>query len=176
MSFELDLFDKADWHPIDDGIVTELHDKLQLLPCAFPHAEYLRENYVKYPVIKDMKSAKAIGKPLKFTRICPGNDSHLISEKRGNIESKRKNSQRLSRLAKNKKKARARARKAAEKKAIEIETEEFKATKKLLADTMDHFNTLDGHSLNVTTSIAARTRNRSKIPHLESNFVSTKKA
>lgn len=174
VSFEQNVFDKADWYPIDDKIITELHDELQILPCAFPHAEYLRENYVKYPINEKIKPAKTIGRPIQFTKICPANDSHVIRMKLEAARLKRNGCTKRATAAKYQKKARLRARKAAENKARRIETKEFESTKKLLVATMDQYNTLTGQSLNGTSpqkthadgdgsSIAARTRNRTKV-------------
>lgn len=172
VTFEQNIFDKAEWYPIDDKIVTELHDKLQILPCAFPHAEYLRENYVKHPIDGRIKPAKAIKMPLKFSKICPKNDSHLIKKKLEANQLKRKKNTKPVKRAKNQKKAKARASKKALHEARSIETKEFESTKNLLVATMDQYNTLSGQSLNVISvestntddcSIATRTRNRTKI-------------
>lgn len=175
VSFEMSVFDQAEWYPIDEKIVTELHHKLQILPCAFPHAEYLRENYVKYPIGEQIKSTKTVKTPSKFRKICPANDAYIIRKKLEIIKSKRKEqtkqSKRISK-AKKLKKATRRAEKAKAENARKIETKEFESTKKLLIDTMDQYNTLTGQSLNGTPvkiataddgSIAGRTRNRTKI-------------
>lgn len=189
VTFDLSVFDKSEWNPIDEKIVTELHDKLQILPCAFPHAEYLRENYVKYPIEEQIKSAKTIKTPFKFQKVCPANDSHIIRKKLEVANSKRKEqtkqSKRISK-AKNLKKARRRAEKAKAEKARKIETNEFESTKKILIDTMDQYNTLTGQSLNDTpvkstnadeSSIAARTRNRTRIstPEKATGYQKTKR-
>lgn len=173
ISFQLNVFDKAEWHAIDDRIVTELHDKLQMLPCAFPHAEYLRENYVKYPI--EMKATKANKTPSKQRRVCPVDDAHLIKKKIEAVKLKKmgrtKQSKRIT-AAKRLKRATKRAKKAMTIQARKVETKEFESTKKLLLATMDQYNTLSGETLSNGTiqnanagnsSIAANTRNRTKI-------------
>lgn len=176
-SFELNAFDKSDWHPIDENVVTELHDKLQILPCAFPHAEYLRENYVKHPIEQQVKSNKTIQTPAKFRKICPEDDSYMLKKKiefgkLKKVEQTHKQGKHK-RQAKNAKKAKLRAERAKEEKARKTETMEFESTKKLLLDTMDQYDTLGEETVNTSpvknespsdeSSIAARTRNRTKI-------------
>lgn len=188
VSFEPSVFDKSEWHPIDENVVTELHNELQILPCAFPHAEYLRENYVKYPIEQQPKSAKAIQTSPKFKKICPENDSHMIKKKIEIGKLKRvgqthKQGKRISK-ARYLKKARRRAERATAMKERKSEAMEFESTKKLLIDTMDQYSTLSGETLKATPSkstpsgdcsIAARTRNRTKISTPEKTTCSNRK-
>lgn len=171
----MDVFDTAEWHEIDDQIVTELHNTVQILPCAFPHAEYLRENYVKYPNNERVKAPKTIKTPTTRQRICPADDADLITKKIEIVKSKKNNRmkhiKRLINRKKTLKRSKRRAAKAMETKARAAETKEFELTKKLLMATMDQYSTVTGASVVDTTvqnrnagstSIATRTRNQSK--------------
>lgn len=175
VTFEPNVFEKSDWYPIDQNVVTEIHTELQILPCTFPHAEYLRENYVKYPIEQKTKPTKTAQTPVKFRKICPENDSYMLKKKIEVVNSKKhgKNQKQRRRISKTKylKKAKRREEKIQAAKAQKIETMEFESTKRLLFDTMDQYNTVAGQSLNGTpvkstltahNSIAARTRNRLK--------------
>lgn len=175
VSFELGVFDKTDWYPIDENVVTELHHELQILPCAFPHAEYLRENYVRYPIEQQAKANKPIQTPAEFRKICPEDDSYMLEKKIeiGKLKKAEQTSKKGKRISEARylKKAKRRAERSKAQKARKMESMEFESTKKLLIDTMDQYNTVAGQSLNASpgkrapsngTSIAARTRNRTK--------------
>lgn len=166
----MNVFDKAEWLPIDDEIITELHDKLQILPCAFPHAEYLRENYVAYPIEERVKSNKTVETPYKFRKICPADDSYIKRAKLEAAKLKKQNQMKRPKhmiQAKSRKKAARRAELAVENRKRKIEAEELASTKKLFIDTLDQYNTVSGETLDKVSgddsSIAARTRNRARI-------------
>lgn len=162
--------------PIDENVITELHDKLQILPCAFPHAEYLRENYVKVPIEQQNKSPKTNKSPPKFIKIRPANDAYEIKKKIEFVKLKKEEQAKQGKKinqTKYLKKAKRRAEKAKVQKERKLETMEFESTKKLLIDTMDQYDTISGQSLSQAPvkctiapdddgSIAARTRNRTK--------------
>lgn len=169
VSFALNVFDKSEWHAIDDQIVTELHDKLQILPCAFPHAEYLRENYVKYPIDERFKATKTTKTPTKRQKICPADDSQTITKKIEGVKLKKtgrlKQCRRIINKKKTLKRVRRRARIAKEHQARIAETREFESTKTLLLATMDQYSTAtEGAQCSNagSSAIAARTRNRTK--------------
>lgn len=167
ISFEPNLFDKVEWQPIDDRIVTEIHEKLQILPCAFPHAEYLRENDVKPPRNEPVKSTKMAKKARYLPKIRPQDDSCDIIRKLERSQLKKKGGMKFINQRKRNKKTRNRARRMEKVEAIRTESKEFQTTKELLVSTMDQYITPQGQSLNQNTdiassSIAARTRRRSR--------------
>lgn len=147
ISFGLNIFEKAEWQPIDDKIATEIHELHQILPCAFPHDEYINTYNVRSPKKKyHARSGNAVG---GVRKIDPIDDSRKIMRK---IQEKQKECERQFSGVKKKKKNTNRYRKRALKRAQESEAKSaksaFKQTIAFVAATMDEYQTMDGKSIN----------------------------
>lgn len=158
VTFEQNLLDKTEWQPIDDKIVTEIHEKYQILPCAFPHVEYTRDHKLQPLKDESVKYTK-IKRPAQKRKICPVDDSIDIMKR---VQSMNKMSQMKAKSRKLQKRQRkrlvARVKQAANKNAAKAEVNEFNAVKNLFTDGVNQNST----SSTNTESIALRTRRNSK--------------
>lgn len=165
VKFERDLLlDKANWQPIDEKIVTEIHDKFQILPCAFPHSEYLIQYRVKPAKAKRSVQTKLTKNARQRLKICPQDDYHGIVNR---IRSKKIEAQKriasLKRNTKYKNKKKNRERKIAEKAKQQKEIEEFEALRKLMTTTTDEYDAGTTGRQNTNSSIGTRGRRQSKL-------------
>ncbi|XP_055306386.1 uncharacterized protein LOC129570703 [Sitodiplosis mosellana] len=165
---EKNLLDKVDWQPIDDNISIEIHKNYKILPCAFPHSDYLRENNVKPPRDERMTPTRAPG-AIIMSKICPKDDtSGIIKSTQSRKRAQEHRFKMRGNQSKKHKKLKQRARKQAKIVEQKMEIHGLKSAKRLLAATMDQFNTPSGESFaepNMKpgdSSIAARTRKRSE--------------
>lgn len=145
-----------------------MHKKHEILPCAFPHADYLNQNNVK-PFKEEIgRSAKLKVCPIR--RINPKDDSNATIDR-----VQKQNTQRMTFKSKltAKKKQNNQAKKYEKKKAklaaIKSEIDGLKEAKQMLASTADQYSTMSGIDLThelfnpvASQSIASRTRRKSK--------------
>lgn len=165
ISFGLNIFEKAEWQPIDDKITTEIHEIYQILPCAFPHDEYINTHNLRSPKKKyHARSGNAVE---GVRKIDPIDDSRKIIRK---IQEKQKECERQFSGVKKKKKNTNRNRKRALKKAQESEAKSAKSALKqtiaFVAATMDEYQTMDGKPINEQqedTSIATSSQISSQV-------------
>lgn len=155
-----------EWQAIDDQIVTETHETLQILPCAFPHSEYLRENNVEPPKNVNEVHTKVAKRKQQILKIQPKDDSHYLFKKIQKKESRRNVGKKIISQKKQNKKMRYRARRQMKLETKRIESKELETTKELLVATMDQYETPSGQSLfksiEASSSIATRTRRQSR--------------
>lgn len=146
VTFEKSPFDKVDWQPIDDTILTEIHKNYQILPCAFPHSDYLSRNNVKPPRAEGVGHMRATRATRKL-KICPEDDSHDIINRvqSGFIENEKQFKLRDS-LKKRNKKTKYRARRKAKEEIQNAEIEKCKSAKQFMISTMDQYHTQTGES------------------------------
>lgn len=74
VSFDKSSLDKIEWHPIDDQLITDIHLKTNLLPCAFPPASY----YGNVEIDSSASTASASNKKNKFK---PRDDSGWVTKR-----------------------------------------------------------------------------------------------
>ena len=67
VNFEKNYFDETHWKAIDDKLITELHEKHKILPCAFTHSEFLLENRLRSIKEKNTKMSLVSIKDLAYT-------------------------------------------------------------------------------------------------------------
>lgn len=156
-----------DWRPIDDEIVTKIHEKFYILPCAFPHDEYLKQYNVQ-PAKESFVKYNKVNTEKKMLKICPQDDTKQIIER---MQTKHKEHEEQLRVKENArkqhKKANYRARRNARRNAISTEARETESTKQLIIETMDEYNSVTGNppqqaeSSIPTHSVATRMRTRS---------------
>lgn len=165
ISFGLNIFEKAEWQPIDDKIATEIHEIYQILPCAYPHDEYINTYNVRSP--KKKYHAKSVNAIAGVRKIDPIDDSRKIMRK---IQEKQKECKRQISGAKKKKKNTNRSRKKALKRAQESQAKSAKSALKqtiaFVTATMDEYQTMDGKSINEQqedTSIATSSQISSQV-------------
>lgn len=111
------------WQPIDDNIVNEIHRRYEILPCAFPHKDYLRQNNMKRTKSEQTKPIR-VPKTNKMLKICPKDDSGIIigrARSKKKEEEKRFNSMMTQRKKHKKQKNRAQRRTKKVKQKDEIE-------------------------------------------------------
>lgn len=167
VAFDKNHFDEVHWLPIDDKIITELHLKHHILPCACPHKEFLKGRRVKpLPGEHEQRANKTIA----TRKINVADDSGLlhIRKRMQQFERKKANSYKLA--ANNKRKqAKKNEKRRTKKAAIKAETDGLAQAKHNLATMVDRYNTLSGKELTTeltvptpNQSIASRTRQRSK--------------
>lgn len=157
------------WQPIDDEIVTELHEKYQILPCAFPHAEYLKENKVQRPKDNNIKYSKVNDtKQARLKKICPIDDMQEFIQKIQTInQDKEKQTKARINAKKQHKKTESRARKNARLEAFNAEVREIKFAKESLMNTMDEYKSVTGDPIHqpkttmASSSITTKTRTQS---------------
>lgn len=165
ISFGLNIFEKSEWQPIDDKIATEIHEIHQILPCAFPHDEYINTYNVSSP--KKKNHTKSVNAVERVRKIDPTNDSRKIMRK---IQEKQKECERQFAGVKKKKNNTNRSRKRALKRAQESEAKTAKSALKqtiaFVTATMDEYQTMDGKSINKQkedTSIATSSQISSQV-------------
>lgn len=169
----MNVFDKGEWQPIDDQIVTEIHEKCEMLPCSFPHVDYLKKHHVEPRNDKSQFIAnKVVKKGKRLLKIQPRDDSNDVLRKLQNVQSRQKAFKTRISQSRKQKKTRQRVKKKAIEEIRTAEAREYDSTKKLLVATMDQYSTPSGQSLpnvpitrNTTianSSIATRTRRKSK--------------
>lgn len=170
VSFDLNVFEKAEWQAICDRTITDIHRKFQILPCAFPHIEYLREHNIHKRPTQKCKQAIETRKEQKVLQICPRDDSRKIALKRVKVQEKKAERKKQRTLkykqAKNRRKSLKRAEKQQIKKANNLEIQNFNKeldeTKNILLATMDQYSSVSGQKLAESASISTRTRRQSK--------------
>lgn len=145
VTLEKDPFEEVNWQPIDENIVNEIHRRYEILPCAFPHKDYLRQNNMKW---HKSEQTKPIGgsKTNKMLKICPKDDSRIIisgSRSRKKKEKKQFNS--MMTQAKKHKKLKNRAQRRTKKVKQKDEIEGLESAKHLL----DQYNAASSESLAV---------------------------
>lgn len=167
VTFEKNLFDPIQWQPIDDKIVTEIHEKHQILPCAFPHRDYFTKNNINPLKCTAKKQIQPKVQMMQRRKIQPKDDSMKVIrrvEKINNLRRGKWNKQNATR--KNAKRFRRRLRKNAMNEAAKIELDETTEAKKDLVARMDQYNTINGCQLNNKImkqefdSVASRTRRK----------------
>ncbi|XP_031621198.1 uncharacterized protein LOC116339454 isoform X2 [Contarinia nasturtii] len=142
VKFERDPFDKVEWQPIDDKIVIEIHNKYQILPCAFPHSHYLHQHGLKRIKNKQTKQMNCTKKAKQRLKICPKDDSRAIIERLQSRKQLHKNQVKLKTQNKNRLKLkRKRDRKKAGQEAKKIEVDELNAERQFMLETRDQYNT-----------------------------------
>lgn len=173
VTFNLNVFEKGKWQPIDDQIITEIHETCEMLPCSFPHSDYLKDHRVVLRKDKhQIMGKKAAKKEKKLLKIQPEDDSGCVQWKLQHMQLRKKKIKKRTTQMKMQKKVRQRVKRKEIKEILTAEAKEYESTKKLLVATMDHYSTSSGQSLNVPTepqnlniadcSIATRTRRQSK--------------
>lgn len=144
-----------------------IHDKYQILPCAFPHIEYLKDHKIQPLKCKGVKYTKT-KQPMQKGKICPPDDSidiiKRIQSKNIMNQTKFKTRQNQRR---NRKRSVGRANKALKKEAAKAEVDGLNSVQQLFADTMDHCNTSSANAVSEQTntntkSIALRTKRKPK--------------
>lgn len=154
MSFDQTAFDEVHWQPIDDTIVTDVHTKHQILPCAFPHEAYLKTNHNRPPInaaendhtqMSKQKNTKSF---FKKQRINPKDDSATLHQRMQPKQANRAKRQ-LDYNKKRKAEKRLRYRKAKQAKAdaMNNEVKGLEMAKQVLADTMEDFITMNGNKI-----------------------------
>lgn len=172
----MDVFDKVNWRPIDDSIITEIHEKHQIFPCTFPHTDYLRKHNVKSPKSTKIAKNAQIAKPAgKFLKIQPFDDSFEVID-RDKLK-KKLNKNRIAAIESQKikhKKQKSRMKKKAICNALKDDSKALKDAKDLLIATMDQYNPLTGKPLqksaalgaeSACSSVAYGTRRKSSCPN-----------
>lgn len=84
---------ESDCCVIDDTVVTELHEALQMLPCAFPSSEYYEMNKMSAPAtrIQPRSDANRYTKQLQFRRVkCTEMTSRMKQARNGKKKQGRK--------------------------------------------------------------------------------------
>lgn len=167
--FEKNRFDPINWQPIDDKIVTEIHEKHQILPCAFPHRDYFMKNNIKSMTGTAQNPAQPNVRVAQQRKIKPRDDSKEAIRRVVN-----RNNSRLARLKelsasrKKSKMLRRNMRRKAKSEKAKIEDDGLTEAKNDFASRMDQYNTINDSQLNdkkieqESDSIASRTRRRFK--------------
>lgn len=146
VEFEKNLFDEVHWLAIDDKLITELHEKHQILPCTFPHSEYLLENNIK--PIQETKVRYVKAGPSKPLTICPKDDSQTRLNRTALEKNKQKRFLSQKKLEKKQRYRRKRAeQRAAIKSKLDEETKGLAQAEDILIKTMDQYSTLSGNDL-----------------------------
>lgn len=148
------------WRPIDDSIVTEIHAKYKILPCAFPHSDYMSQNNLT-SAQGTQKNQTKNPRIRENLNICPQDDSHAIIKRytTRKIEKEQRSTMwQKSRL--NAKKKRNRDKRKAAKAAKKAEVDGLKTAMQLV----DQYVSPSGDSQNAGTSTMATepTAERSK--------------
>lgn len=157
----MNIFDPVDWQPIDDQILTEIHEKHQILPCAFPHSEYLTSHHVKPPREEYTKTLKMANKSKKVQKINPIDDSNGVLQMAR--AKKTKQHKRISIhkiLKKNLKRRRNHAKRKEKRDAQKTEVDGLEKAKQFVASTMDQYQPINKQAQ--IHPIGTRTRTRSQ--------------
>lgn len=165
--FEKNRFDPINWQPIDDKIVTEIHEKHQILPCAFPHRDYFIKNNIKSMTDTAQKPVQPNVKVVRQRKIKPRDDSIEVIRRVVDRNNSRQAKLNELKAARNKsKRFRRNMRRKAESEKAKIERDGLTEAKNDFAARMDQFNTINESQLNnkkieqESDSIASRTRRK----------------
>lgn len=146
-SFEQNLMDKAEWMPIDDEIVTEIHKKYHILPCSFPHAEHLKKYHLQ-PLKAECVKYSKVKQARAVMKICPIDDSlGILNKVRARKEMQQNKTKSKKSERKSLKQRRKRTIQKLQNQAAKAEVEGLDSAKKLHADTMDQYTTLSSAAL-----------------------------
>lgn len=172
VTFDRNHFDEVHWLPIDDTIITDLHQRHQILPCAFPHNEFLKRRHVKpLPDQSNHKRNNAI-KTTTRRKINVADDSGLIYQRN---EKKRIGRQKIisgKLVAKKRIRQAKMSTKRREKMAVmRTENDGLVQAKQNITSMADQYsNTLSGTDLSeefaipsTSQSVSSRTRQKSKM-------------
>lgn len=138
--FEKSQFDKIDWHPIDDQIVTDVHLSANILPCSFPPASYYESHGIGQSITQSKAKPKTkTGPKSKFgMKIKPKDDSEWVAKR---MEMRKKVMAKPQQLRKSKKNAAKRQKqkeksllKKAQKNVEKLEANELASLKMISVD------------------------------------------
>lgn len=149
VSFDPTVFDEVRWQPIDETVITDIHQMHQILPCAFPHMDYYRANNIKPPtLVENTNESEKETRNLKLKKINPEDDSITTLQRirsKGNKFKKQMFTHQKKRTTE--KRQRYRERKKVLNDAVNKEIKDFEEAKQDLEDTMDVFITPGGSNL-----------------------------
>lgn len=178
IAFEKSQFDKIDWHPIDDQIITDVHRSANILPCSFPPASYYESNGIVPPTTlpksKPISKTNTWPKSTFQMKIKPKDDSNLVAKR---MEIRKKVMAKPQQLRKSKKNAAKRRKqkekallKKAQKNVEQLEANELASLKRISVDEYRAVDKPVEPTPNPTTASEARlTRKRAS-----QNFVAEK--
>lgn len=176
ITFEKSQFDKINWIPIDDQIITDIHLTANVLPCAFPPTTYyessgIGESTIGFPAkTKPQKGPKTpLGIPIK-----PNDDSEWVAkrlEKRKTMLSKPQQLRKSKKNAAKRQKQRVKALLKKAKKIVEQSDANELATIKEIS--VDEYKAVD-KSVEPSTSVVTPSEPRITRKRASQRFVAEK--
>lgn len=103
IAFEKSQFDKIDWHPIDDQLITHIHRTANVLPCSFPPTGYYESKRTEQSTIESnakTKTPKTCESAFK-SQIKPKDDFEWVAKRSENRKKVLSKPQHLNKSKKN---------------------------------------------------------------------------